>query len=194
MKSERKSNGRQSNLRNLVISGMFAALIYVFTAYLHIPSGNGYTHAGDGLIYLASCILPMPYALAASAVGGALADGLSGFFQWMPATIIIKAVTSLFFTNKTKNIINIRNVLGIIPSCALCVVGYSLYEGFAFLGNTKAGYIAAFAQTPSYLIQVLASTILFISVGFVFDRIGIKKIIAPNSAQKNKKNSENECT
>ena len=45
-------------IRRITATGLFAALIYVFTAYLHIPTGAGYTHAGDGLIYLAACILP----------------------------------------------------------------------------------------------------------------------------------------
>ena len=57
-----------AKIRKLTASGVFAALIYVFTAYLHIPTGAGYTHAGDGLIYLAACILPTPYAMAAGAI------------------------------------------------------------------------------------------------------------------------------
>ena len=99
---------RSSKVRTLVLTGLFSALIYVFTAYLHVPTGAGYTHAGDGLIYLAGSILPAPYAAAAGAIGGGLADGLTGFAVWMPATIVIKMITALFFSNRSKNIITLR--------------------------------------------------------------------------------------
>lgn len=165
-----------AKIRRITAAGVFAALIFVFTAYLHIPTGAGYTHAGDGLIFLAASILPMPYAVAAAALGGALADGLSGFLIWMPATIIIKAVTALFFTSKGEKIVSLRNVLGIIPSMILCVVGYSLYEGTVMArGLSWAAITAAFGQTPAYIVQSVASGLLFISVGLLLDKTGFKK-------------------
>ncbi len=166
-----------AKIRKLTASGVFAALIYVFTAYLHIPTGAGYTHAGDGLIYLAACILPTPYAMAAGAIGGALADGLSGFFVWLPATVIIKAVTTLFFSSKGEKILTLRNIFGIIPSGILCIVGYSLYEGTVMAGELSwAAITAAFTQTPAYCIQIGASAVLFIIVALLLDKIGFKKM------------------
>ena len=64
----------------LSITGVFAAMITVMTAYIaHVPVGaNGtYIHFGDALIYLAAVLLPTPYALAAAAIGGGLADLLT---------------------------------------------------------------------------------------------------------------------
>ncbi len=167
---------RAKKTRLLAVSGLFAAMIFVLTAYLHIPTGSGYTHAGDGLIYLAACLLPTPYVVGAAALGGALADGLTGFLVWAPATIVIKAVTVLFFTNKSEKIITLRNILGILPSPVLCVAGYSLYEGVIMTKNFSAATIyAAFGQTPAYCVQVLASTVLFIICGLALDRIKFKK-------------------
>lgn len=165
-------------LRRIAITGMFAALIYIFTAYFHIPTGAGYTHAGDGFIYLAACILPTPYAMAAGAIGGALADGLSGFPVWIPATVVIKAVTAAFFSNKTKKILSLRNILAIIPSALICIVGYCLYEGVVIIGELSMGALtAAFTQTPSYFVQIGTSAILFISISLLFDRTELKKKI-----------------
>ena len=62
----------------MCIASIFTALIFVVTAYLHIPTNNGYIHVGDGLIYLAACILPWPYAMAVGAGGALLADCLTG--------------------------------------------------------------------------------------------------------------------
>lgn len=165
-----------AKIRRITAAGVFSALIFIFTAYLHIPTGAGYTHAGDGLIFLAASILPTPYAVAASAIGGALADGLSGFPIWMPATIIIKAVTALFFTSKGEKIVSLRNILGIIPSLILCVVGYSLYEGTVMAkGFSWTAIAAAFGQAPAYIVQIAASALLFISVGLLLDKTGFKK-------------------
>lgn len=174
-------SGNTLKIRRITASGVFAALIFVFTAYLHIPTGAGYTHAGDGLIFLAASILPTPYAAAAAAIGGALADGLSGFLIWMPATVIIKAVTALFFTSKGDKIVSIRNALGIIPSLILCVAGYSLYEGTVMArGFSWTAITAAFAQTPAYIIQSAASGLLFVSVGLLLDKTGFKKRLGAN--------------
>ncbi len=174
--SQAVTHSRSLKMRRITAAGLFAALIYIFTAYLHIPTGTGYTHAGDGLIYLAACILPMPYAIAAGAIGGALADGLSGFPVWIPATIIIKAITASFFSNKTWKILTLRNILPIIPSALVCIVGYSLYEGIVITGELSTAAIsAAFTQTPSYLVQIGTSTLLFISTALLLDRIDFKK-------------------
>ena len=75
---------QDTKIRRIVLTGLFSALIFVFTAYIHVPTGAGYTHAGDGFIYLAACLLPAPYAVAAGMIGGALADGLTGFPVWIP--------------------------------------------------------------------------------------------------------------
>lgn len=169
---------QDTKVRRLVLTGLFSALIFVFTAYIHVPTGAGYTHAGDGFIYLAACILPTPYAVAAGMIGGALADGLTGFPVWIPATIVIKAITALFFTSKKEKIINLRNILGILPSLAVCIVGYSLYEGVFMAGGfNKAAIIAAFGQTPFYSIQVAASSVLFLAAGAALDKSGLKKRI-----------------
>ena len=62
----------------VVMAALFAAIITVVTAYvLRIPTGNGYIHLGDSFIFLAASLLPLPYAIAAAAVGAGLADALT---------------------------------------------------------------------------------------------------------------------
>ena len=91
-----------TRLRRLCQCAIFAAVIYVFTAYLHVPSFNGYTHIGDGFLYLAASLLPTGYAAAAGAVGAGLADLLSGYSIWAPAAgipgyLIQSALSSLVY-------------------------------------------------------------------------------------------------
>ena len=166
----------RGHILNLTLAGVFAALIYLLTAYVRVPTGAGYTHIGDGMIFLAASLLPTPYAVAAASMGGALADGLSGFLIWLPATVVIKAVTALFFSSKSEKIITRRNIIALLPSLALCVVGYSLYQGIFMTDHfSKATIAAAFVQTPAYCIQIAAGSVLYLFLGTALDRTGFKK-------------------
>ena len=98
---------QNKHTRFMCIAGVFTALVFVVTAYLHIPTNNGYIHVGDGLIYLAACILPWPYAMAVGAGGALLADCLTGFAIWAPGSVVIKAATALLFTNKGKKMMSL---------------------------------------------------------------------------------------
>jgi uncharacterized repeat protein (TIGR04002 family) len=161
----------------LCSAAIFAAIIFVFTAYLHIPSHTGYTHVGDGFLYLAACLLPPGYAAAAGAIGAGLADLLTGYAIWMPGTLIIKAVTALFFSRTTKHIVCTRNLLGLLPSWLVCIGGYYLYEAL-LTGN----WIAPAAGIPGYVTQCTLSTVVYVCLGVALDRIpaisGIKQKFA----------------
>ena len=61
------------NVKLIAITAMCAALITVTTAFIKIPSPLGYSHAVDSMIYLAASILPGPFGIIASSIGGALA-------------------------------------------------------------------------------------------------------------------------
>ena len=64
---------RETRLRLLTLTGIFAALICLFTAYIcHIPVGpnGGYLHFGDTFIYVAASLLPQPYALLGGPIDG----------------------------------------------------------------------------------------------------------------------------
>ena len=156
-------------IRWLCQAAVLCAVIYVFTAWLHVPSFNGYTHVGDGFLYLAASLLPPPYAMAAGAIGAGLADLLSGYGIWAPGTIIIKALTALCFSHKTSVILCRRNILGLIPALVLCVGGYYGYESL-ITGNL----VAPLAGIPGYLTQVALSSLVYLLAGRAMDRSGLK--------------------
>ena len=163
---------KKNNLRLMCVSGIFAALVFVVTAYLHIPTYNGYVHVGDGFIFLAACILPMPYAISVGALGAMLADVLTGYAIWAPGSIIIKALTAMLFSYKTKKIISARNTLMLIPATVICVGGYYLYEVII-----TGSFVGALAGITGSLIQSVASSIVFIFVGFAMDKMNFRKKI-----------------
>ena len=93
---------QNKKIRLMCFAGIFTAIVFVFTAYLHIPSHTGYTHVGDGFIYLAACLLPLPYAMFVGAAGALLADCLTGFAIGRPARSLSKRLRSLCFRERAK--------------------------------------------------------------------------------------------
>lgn len=161
---------KKNNIKLICLAGIFTALVFVTTAYLHIPSHTGYTHVGDGFIYLAACMLPLPYAVFVGAAGALLADCLTGFAIWAPGSVIIKAAAVLAFSSKDKKIITVRNLLALIPAWAICIGGYYLYEALI-----TQNFVAPLAGIPGYITQSLLSSILFILLGFALDKLRVRE-------------------
>ncbi|WP_026527050.1 TIGR04002 family protein [Butyrivibrio sp. VCD2006] len=162
---------RDSKIYNLALTGILAALITIFTAYIgHIPVGvnGGYVHFGDGIIYLAAAILPMPYAMAAGAIGGGIADLLTAP-AWTLATVIIKALLVIPFTNKGAGILNKRNLIAPVIAYFISHTGYFIAEAILF--GVKAAFLSGLAGG---LVQSGGSMIFFLLLGQTLDRIGFK--------------------
>lgn len=155
----------------ITFTAALTAIVFVLTAYLHIPSHVGFVHIGDGVIYLAACMLPLPYAIFVGAVGGALADLLSGFAIWAPGTVIIKAIGVLFFTRR-KNFVSLRNIFALIPAALICIFGYYAYDAL-IIGS----FVSALAGIPGYIMQCVLSSALFVALGFSFDKARFKNKI-----------------
>lgn len=160
---------KSKQTRLICIAGIFTALVFVVTAYLHIPTNNGYIHIGDGLIYLAACILPWQYAMAVGAGGALLADCLTGFAIWAPGSVVIKAVTALLFTNKGKKMMCLRNCLALIPAAVICAGGYYLYESLLY-----DNFVAPLVGILASITQSVTSSALFATIGLTFDKLNYK--------------------
>lgn len=162
---------KKDKIRLMCFSGVFTAMVFLFTAYLHIPSHTGYTHIGDGFIYIAACLLPLPYAAFVGAGGALLADCLTGFAIWAPGSVIIKIIAVLFFSRKCEKIVCLRNMIALIPAGIVCVGGYYFYEAL-ITGN----FVAPVSGIPGYITQSVLSGVLFILLGFAMDKLKIKNI------------------
>ncbi len=115
----------------LVLLALTASLI-LLTTLLYIPMGIGYYHLGDGFIFAAASLLG-PYAGLSAAIGSILADLLSGYLIYAPATAIIKGgmgfISGLLLRKNHKFI----TVLLILLLCeAIMVGGYFIYEAFLY--------------------------------------------------------------
>ena len=163
---------KNNHTKLLCISGIFTALVFVITAYLHIPTYNGYVHCGDGFIILAACILPMPYSIAVGVIGAFLADVITGYAIWAPGSMIIKGLIALLFSAKTKKILSLRNLIMLFPAAIVSALGYYLYEALIM-----ASFVASLAGIPGSLVQALASSLVFVLIGAAMDKYKFKKSI-----------------
>ncbi|MCI8974244.1 MAG: TIGR04002 family protein [Lachnospiraceae bacterium] len=167
----RTGEKRENKMKYRTLTGLMAAMITLMTAYIcHIPTGlnGGYIHFGDSLIYLAAALLPTPYALAAAAIGGGLADLLTAPL-WLPATIVIKLLIALPFTCKSAKIVTPRNVAASVIACIISAVGYYVAEYLIF--GTWAALIASLSGS---LIQSGGSAVFFVILGLALDKTHIK--------------------
>ena len=171
---------RNDTLHCVVVTALFAAMITIMTAYIcHIPVGvnGGYVHFGDALIYLAASILPAPYAIAAAAIGGGLADLLTAP-AWAVSTVVIKSLITIPFTAKGGRILVKRNVAAIFVSGILTTLGYYLAESVMF------GSWAAFLMSVSgSLIQAGGSAVVYLVLAAALDKAHIKTRFLPWTAK-----------
>lgn len=159
-------------IKYMCITGVLTALVFVFTAYLHIPSVNGYVHIGDGFIYFAACLLPLPYGVFVGAGGAVLADCLTGYAVWAPGSAVIKALTVFCFCRTGKKLLNKRNLLGLPVAAVICVGGYYLY-GSIITGN----FGAPLADIPGNVMQSFCSSVLFAVLAGTADKMNLKRFL-----------------
>lgn len=166
----------QNKTRQIVWAAVFAAAICITTAYvLHIPlPAGGYIHLGDTLIYLCACLLPTPWAIAAGAIGGGLADLLTYPLYVIP-TLIIKGMICLPFTSRHHHILCPRNVAAVLVSGLLSPALYGIAD--MVISGTAAAFIPQFLGT---LIQSVGSGIIFIVLALAADRLKLKKRLEIN--------------
>ena len=173
--TEKENIKAADTVKRITATAVMAALTTLMTAYIfHIPVGvnGGYVHLGDTMIYLAAAFLPLPYACAAGAIGGGLADLLTAPV-WAPATIIIKMLICLPFSSKGTKLVTKRNVVALFLAFAISATGYYIAEGIMF------GFTASFFTSVSgSIVQSGGSAIMFVIIGTALDKIGFKTNIA----------------
>jgi uncharacterized membrane protein len=164
--------------RKVIIAALMAALTCVGTMIIKVPTPTmGYIHPGDGFVLLSGLLLGPLWGALAAGIGSALSDLIGGYFIYVPATFVIKALTALvgylvfkvlsrLLSNKTE--LPTLIISGIAGE-AVMVLGYFLFEIFmlSVVNHTSisAGVIASLAGIVPNIIQavfgVVISTVLY---------------------------------
>lgn len=157
--------------KKLVYTALSAALIAVLTMFPHIPVAKGYIHLGDGMIIISAFILGA-YAVPAAAIGSALADIVTGYAIYAPATFVIKAAMALLaFLIMNKKESTLRIAAGSLACEAAMVGGYFLCDFALF------GIAVAITSFPFSLIQAAGGAAVGVALCLVTKKLGIKEKI-----------------
>lgn len=164
-------NRRFLHLRYLIMSALFSALILVATRFFQfpIPATGGYLHPGDALCLLAAWLLPLPYGMAAAAVGTMLADLLSGYAIYALPTFIIRLIVvlaaKLVFRLMYRGIPTFKKTL--FPCLVSGFAGeFFMVMGYFFFGAViRGGGMEAIVTIPGDSLQgafgIVCATMLY---------------------------------
>lgn len=165
----------KTKTQKIVIAAMLAALTCIATMIIKIPSPlKGYLNLGDCVVLLSGWLLSPLYGFLAAGLGSGLADLISGYGVYVPATFIIKGVMAIaayfgfrFLQNKVTNI-SARIVSSIVAELIM-VFGYYVFEGFLY------GFGASLVNIPANAVQGVAGLIIGTILVKIFEKSKIIK-------------------
>lgn len=165
------------NIKYLVLTAMFAAIIFAITKLSFPVSSSVYVHLGDAFIYLAASILPPGYAVVASAIGASLADYISPYAIWTIPTFFIKGIMAFLVAGIVKNqpdkIFTVKKALMTVLAGLVCMFGYYGMEIILITQNPAASLV----QLGATGVQAVTNTVFYIIMGLFFNKIKIMKYI-----------------
>ena len=168
----------KKSLLKITYTAIFTAIVLLATSSIKFSTGlgEGYIHLGDCFIYLSACLLPFPYCLFTGALGGALADILSGYAIWAIPTMLIKMLNALPFALickkcKSNKILTKQIVLMTVVSGIATIFGYFVAE--CILYSVASATLSLVGNT----IQAVASGIIFTIIAKASDKINLKSRI-----------------
>ena len=151
----------KSKIQKITITALFAALTFVATMVIKIPTPgtSGYIHPGDSLVILSGVFLGPVYGFLAAGLGSMLSDLLGGYFLYAPVTFLIKGITAAVVAIIYRKIAaririaSFRTVICGLFSTVIVVVGYFCFEFVIYQGG-------AFASVPANIIQGLSGLVI----------------------------------
>lgn len=141
--------------KKLVMAALFAALTYVATSVIKIPTPGtgGYIHPGDAIVILSGIFLGPVYGGLSAAIGSMLSDLLGGYMNYVPITFVIKGLVAIasYYTFHLTMKISKKMILAMISSGIIAMI---LVAGGYFICEIPMyGLGGAMASIPANLIQ-----------------------------------------
>lgn len=158
-------NKNQFTIKEITKIAMMAALVFVATYSLKVPSLHGYTHLGDCMIFIAVLLLGGEKGAISGAIGASLADLVGGYIIWILPTFFIKFIMASIMGIIVEKVIVDVKFNWIIGSCIggiFQIIAYTLVKVPLF-GTAYAigGIYGLTLQTLSgVVISIFAITIL----------------------------------
>lgn len=151
-------------VKDLVITSLFIALVYVFTWIVKIqlpfaPNG-GLIHLGNVPFFLAAIFFDKRVGMTAGALGMGLFDLTSGWVLWSPMTVISALIMGYILNKFNYKHIKMKNLLLSFVLVALVkVVVYYIGEVFIL-----SSFVTPLASIPGNIIQIAVSSVIVLVV------------------------------
>ncbi len=166
---------KSRSLRFLTVAALLCAAQVLVTGYvLHIPIGvaGGYVHLGDTVLFLTAAMLPLPFALPAAVIGGALADLLTGAAIWALPTAVIKLLAILPFAHGRDKLCSRRNLWALPLAGLIGVLGYGAATAVLF------GWAATLPGLIPDVVQEAVSAALYLPLAAALDRAQVTRFFS----------------
>lgn len=155
------------------MASLLASLVCVATMIIKIPSPlKGYLNLGDCIVLTAGWMLSPAYGFLAAGLGSALADLLSGYVSYAPATFFIKGFMALIafgvykLLYKKTGKLTAQIISGFLAEVFM-ILGYLLFESCLY------GFLPSLVNVPANGVQGGAGLILGIILVKVFEKAKI---------------------
>ncbi len=151
-------------VRDLVITSLFIALVYVFTWIVKIqlpfsPNG-GLIHLGNVPFFLAAIFFDKRVGMTAGALGMGLFDLTSGWILWSPMTVISALIMGYILNKMNYKKYTLKSlILSFILAALVKVVVYYIGEIFIL-----SSFAAPLASIPGNLIQIGVSSVIVLVI------------------------------
>lgn len=159
-------------IRDMVITSMMAAMIFVATSFIQIKTFNGFIHLGDTMVFVAAVLLGKKKGAVAAAIGMSIFDLIYAPY-WAPFTFVIKGVMAyiagaIALRGKYKGKTLFNNVLAFAVAGVWMIAAYYISGAFVlYFINHEAGNLAVAFIMSTYdiignIIQAAAGVVLAI--------------------------------
>ena len=160
----------------LTYTAMLTAMVCVATMLIRIPTLVGYTNLGDGFILLSAFLFGPFYGAVAGGIGSMLADIISGYAFYAPATLVIKGLIAVIAALLWKAVSKRggdkvwKKILASLVAELWMAAGYWTFETL-FLGEAKA----ALASVPNNIAQGLVGVVLGMVLYYALSKLPMWK-------------------
>ena len=151
--------------RELTLTAVMSAFVFIATFVPKIPIPLGYAHLGDVAIFIIVVMFGRKVGIMSGCFGSMLADLIGGFPIWIGPTLIIKWLMAETFATIAKlnddfNWHSLRTIAALILAGVVMAIGYTLI-GALLYDSLEAGL----TSTPGLLIEGLVNATAAVFIG-----------------------------
>lgn len=164
--------------KDLVVTGLLTALIFIFTRFINIrlpiSINGGLIHMGNVMLFATAIVFGKKKAAVSGALGMSLFDVMSGWTAWAPFTFVVRGIMGYIigWIAERENGKNVwMNLLGITAGGIWMLFGYYMTEVMLY-GN----WITPFTSVYGNMIQIVVGAIIGTPVAMALLRARVDRI------------------